>query len=131
MEKESFSHKTYNIDEFKFRDFLNMAVKKDYISVQKGGTENTYALTEKGLEFLKSNMRFKREIPFDPKELPQWIRFEGEVYTPKNKKTELELNRFKPETIDNLQWSEILHSTLSSIKNKGGIAELLWINLHP
>lgn len=124
LEKESFSHKTYNIDESEFWDFLNMAIKKDYITVLKGRIENTYALTEKGLEFLKSNMRFNREIPNDPKELPQWVRFEGEVYTPKNKKSESELNRYEPETIEYCHWTEILHSTLNSIKNKGGIGNL-------
>ncbi|MCZ8537834.1 hypothetical protein M9R32_11625 [Paenisporosarcina quisquiliarum] len=124
LERESFSHKTYNIDESEFRDFLNMAIKKDYISVLKGRIENTYAVTVKGLEFLKSNMRFNREIPNDSKELPQWVRFEGEVYTTKNKKSEMEQNRCEPETIEYFHWSEILHSTLKSIKNKGGIGNL-------
>lgn len=124
LKKESFSHKTYNIDEYEFRDFLIMAIKKDYFSVLKGRIENTYAVTEKGLEFLKSNMRFNREIPNDPKELPQWVRFEGEAYTPKNKKSETEQNSCEPETIEYFQWSEILHSTLKSIKNKGGIGNL-------
>ncbi|WP_075618009.1 SMI1/KNR4 family protein [Paenisporosarcina indica] len=124
LEKESFSHKTYNINESEFRDYLHMTIKRDYISVLKGRIENTYAPTEKGLEFLNSNRRFNREIPNDPKELPQWVRFEGEVYTPKNKKSEPEQNRYEPETIEYFHWSEILHSTLNSIKNKGGIGDL-------
>lgn len=124
LEKESFSHKTYNIVESEFWDFLNMAIKKEYISVLKGRIEDTYVLTEKGLEFLKSNLRFYREIPNDSKELPQWVRFEGEVYTPKNKKTMPEQNRYEPETIEYFHWSGILYSTLNSIKNKGGIGDL-------
>lgn len=124
LEKESFSHKTYNIDEFEFRDFLNMAIKKDYICVVQGRIKHTYALTEKGYEFLKSNMRFNSEIPSDPKELLQWVRFEGEVYTPKNKESEPEQNSYELETIEYFQWSEKLHSTLHSIKNKGGIGHL-------
>ncbi|QUG41743.1 hypothetical protein KD050_00085 [Psychrobacillus sp. INOP01] len=97
-----------------------MTIKRDYISVLKGRIENTYALTEKGLEFLKSNMRFNMEIPNDLKELPQWVRFEGKVYIIKNKKPEPEQNRYESETFDYFPWSETLHSTLSSIKNKGG-----------
>jgi predicted transcriptional regulator len=124
MEKESFSHKTYNINESEFQDFLNMAIKRDYISVLKGRIENTYALTEKGLEFLKSNMRFNSEIPNDPKGLPQWVRFEGDVYTTKIKKNEPEQNRYEPETTDYFHWSEVLHSALNSIKNMGGIGDL-------
>lgn len=124
LEKESFSHKTYNIDKSDFQDFLNMAIKKDYIAAIQGRNEHTYALTEKGLEFLKSNMRFNREIPNDPEELPQWVRFEGEVYIPKSKEIEMEQNSYEPETIEYFQWSEMLHSTLHSIKNKGGIGNL-------
>lgn len=124
LQKDSFSHKTYNIGESEFRDFLNMAIKKDYISVLKGRIENTYAITEKGLEFLKSNMRFNREIPNDPRELPQWVRFEGEIYKPKNKKSEPEKNRYEQETIEYSHWSEILLSTLNSITNKDGIGDL-------
>jgi len=124
LEKESFSHKTYNIDESEFRDFLNMAIKKDYISVLKGRIENTYTLTEKGLEFLKSNMQFNREVPNDLKELPQWVRFEGKIYTSKSKKSEPEQNMYEQETIEYSHWSEILISTLNSIKNKDGIGDL-------
>ncbi len=124
LEKESFSHKTYNINESEFRDFMNMAIKKDYISVLKDRIEITYAPTEKGLEFLKSNKRFNSEVPNNPKELPQWVRFEGEIYISKNKKSEPVQHRYEPVTIEYFHWSEILHSTLNSIKNKGGIGEL-------
>ncbi|ALC92359.1 hypothetical protein AM500_23245 [Bacillus sp. FJAT-18017] len=72
LEEEPFSHKTYNLNESEFRNFLEMALKKNYISVLKGRIQTTYSLTEKGLEFLKANMQFNGEIPEDPKELPQW-----------------------------------------------------------
>lgn len=120
LEKESFSHKTYNIDEREFRDFLNMVIKKDYISILRIRNENTYALTEKGLEFLNSNMKFNKEVPNNPEELPQWVRFEGEIYSPKHKKSEPYQNKDESEIIEYFQWNEILNSTLKSIENKGG-----------
>lgn len=123
-DKEFFSHQTFNIDKFEFQHFLDMAIKKDYIYVLKNRVETSYTLTEKGFEFLKSNMQFNMEIPNNPEELPQWVRLEGEVYTSKDKKSDPEPDRHEPETIEYSQWSGILHSTLHSIKNKGGTGDL-------
>ncbi|ALC92358.1 hypothetical protein AM500_23240 [Bacillus sp. FJAT-18017] len=53
------------------------------------------------------------------------MRFEGEVYIPKNKKSEPEQFSYEPETINYFHWSEVLHSTLNSIKNKGGLGDLI------
>ncbi|WP_248926775.1 SMI1/KNR4 family protein [Paenibacillus hamazuiensis] len=100
-----------------------MAVKNGYLKQLNDRAGISYEVTDKGHAFLESFKHLEKEMPADPRELPHWVRFEGDVYHPR-KNGYFQPQSGRENSYKYGEWTQKLRLTHKAVAEKGGRTKL-------